>query len=92
MTADFDPEAFYVALDKERRKRGMSWRGIRRETGVSASTFTRIGTKWRNPSATNLVRLLVWLGVTDIGAFMVTAPTAVTPMTGQRDILAAIGE
>jgi hypothetical protein len=70
LNARFDPEAFYVALDKVRRRRGMSWRAIRGETGVPSSTFTRMGTKWRCPSANNLVKLLVWAGITDIGPFI----------------------
>ena len=70
----FDAEAFYVALDRVRRQRRMSWRDIRKESSVSGSTFTRMGLDWRPPSADNLVKLLAWLGQTDIAPYVTSEP------------------
>lgn len=68
----FDPDALYVALDRVRRKRRMQWRQVACEAGVSASTLTRIG-QGRTCNADGLVRLLAWLGTTDIGPFTTKA-------------------
>jgi transcriptional regulator with XRE-family HTH domain len=37
----FDAETLYAALDAQRRSRGLSWRQVSLEVGVSASTLTR---------------------------------------------------
>jgi hypothetical protein len=64
-----DVEALYVALDAQRRRARLRWRDIAVEAGVSPSTLTRIGQGFR-PDADGLVRLLVWLGQTDVRAFL----------------------
>lgn len=64
-----DVEALYVALDAQRRRARLRWRDIAREAGVSPSTLTRIG-QGNRPDADGLVRLLVWLGQTDVLAFV----------------------
>ena len=40
--ARFDGDAFYAALDGERQARQFTWRRVAEESGVSASTLTRI--------------------------------------------------
>ena len=40
-TGRFDAQALYAALDSQRCSRGMSWRQVALEVGVSASTLTR---------------------------------------------------
>ena len=67
-----DVEALYVALDKVRRERRLLWRTIAQESGVSASTFSRMGLEHNAPSAHGLVRMLVWLGETDITPYIKT--------------------
>jgi len=37
----FDVRALYAALDSQRRERGLSWRQVASEVGVSATTLTR---------------------------------------------------
>lgn len=71
-----DPDALYVALDRQRRSRRMQWREAAREAGVSPSTFTRIG-QGRRPDADGLVRLLAWLGTTDLAPYITTRPPEV---------------
>lgn len=74
MTFRFDAEAFYVAIDRVRRQRRLSWRAVRRETGVPSSTFTRMGLYWRNPSADTIARLVMWSLLTDIRPYITQAP------------------
>lgn len=67
--ARLDPDALYVALDRQRRKRRMQWRTVAAEASVSPSTLTRIGQGHR-PDADGLLRLLLWLGTTDLAPFI----------------------
>ena len=69
MSPCLDVEALYQALDRKRRQARLRWRDIAKEAGVSPSTLTRVG-HGRRPDADGLVRLLVWLGETDVRAFI----------------------
>lgn len=69
MTAVFDPDALYVALDRKRRAERIKWRDVAAAADVSPSTLTRIGQNKR-PDADGLARLLVWLGDTDLGPYI----------------------
>lgn len=61
-----DVPELHRRLDQRRRERGLDWKQLAAATGVSASTFTRLGTGSR-PDADALVTLLVWLDLdTDI--------------------------
>ena len=40
--ARFDGDAFYAALDEERQARQCTWKRVAEESGISASTLTRI--------------------------------------------------
>ncbi len=64
----FDPEALYAALDRQRRQRRIQWIEVCAEAGVPAATLTRVG-QGRSVNADGLVRLMAWLGTTDIGPF-----------------------
>lgn len=59
-----DTSALYTSLDVVRRAKGISWRDIATETGLSASTLTRLG-QGTHPDADGLVSLLAWLGHAD---------------------------
>jgi transcriptional regulator with XRE-family HTH domain len=66
-----DVEALYVALDRKRRALRISGAEMLRQSGVgdtSRSTWTRIA-HGEGLSADNLVRLLIWLGETDVSKF-----------------------
>lgn len=70
----FDAEALYVAVDRRRRELGISKREVCRQIGEhTPSAVTRLG-RGVKPSADQLVRLLHWLGETDLGPY--TAPVA----------------
>lgn len=61
MRNDFDIEAFYAALDSQRDAKGMNWKDVAAETGVSASTLTRMA-QGKSPDAKGLAALLTWSG------------------------------
>lgn len=58
-----DQEALYVALDKKRRQSKLSWRGLGKRIGVSSSLFTRLAYGKGNPTADNLITLILWLDI-----------------------------
>ncbi|WP_157643789.1 hypothetical protein [Burkholderia ubonensis] len=59
---DFDADAFYEALDREVRTRETTWRQVSSETGVNATTLTRMG-QGRKPDAASLAALSAWAGL-----------------------------
>ena len=58
----FDADAFYEALDREVRTRDTTWRQVSHETGVNATTLTRMG-QGRKPDAASLAALSAWAGI-----------------------------
>ena len=62
MKATFDNEAFFAALDAKRAARRMTWKQVAEETGVSASTLTRMA-QGRRPDVDGLAALLRWSGL-----------------------------
>ncbi len=59
MADHFDGEAFYAALNAVRLSRQKTWKDVAQESGVSASTLTRIG-QGANPDVDGLAALLEW--------------------------------
>lgn len=55
----FDNEGFYAALNAVRLSRQMTWKDVAAETGVNASTLSRIG-QGSNPDVDGLAALLKW--------------------------------
>ena len=58
----FDSGAFYEALDGTRRARSLTWKQIAAESGVSASTLTRMA-QGRRPDVDGLAALASWSGL-----------------------------
>ena len=58
----FDVEAFYAALDGQRQSKRLNWRQVAEESGVSASTLTRIA-QGRRPDVDSMAALLTWSGL-----------------------------
>ena len=54
--------ALHAALDAAREKRGLSWRQLAKEIGVSPSLLSRLGNGYR-PDADGFVTLTGWLGM-----------------------------
>ena len=58
----FDAEAFYSALDAERRSRQQTWKRVAEEAQVSASTLTRMA-QGRRPDVDSMAALVAWSGL-----------------------------
>ena len=66
--ARFDCDAFYAALDGERQARKCTWKQVATESGVSASTLTRIS-QGKRPDVDGLAALSAWSGL-DVDSFV----------------------
>lgn len=58
----FDSEGFYRSLDATVQARRVTWKQVASETGVSASTLTRMS-QGRQPDAASLAALSAWAGL-----------------------------
>jgi hypothetical protein len=66
----FDTEALYMVVDRRRRELRISNREVLRQIGEhTPSSLTRLG-QGRQPSTDLLVRLLHWLGETDVAPYI----------------------
>lgn len=59
---NFDSDAFYAALASTVVARGLTWKQVSQETGVSATTLTRMA-QGRRPDAGSLAALSAWAGL-----------------------------
>jgi transcriptional regulator with XRE-family HTH domain len=57
----FDEEAFFAALDSQRQARRLTWKKVAEETGISASTLTRLA-QGKRPDVDSLAALCAWAG------------------------------
>jgi transcriptional regulator with XRE-family HTH domain len=64
----FDTEAFYAAIDAQRQAKKLNWKQVSTQSGVSASTLTRMA-QGRRPDVDGLAALLAWSGL-DIDTFI----------------------
>jgi len=80
--APFDGPAFFAALDSERTARGLTWKQVASESGVSASTLTRMS-QGKRPDVDGLASLLSWAGL-EASAFIRTNTPASSPATLTR--------
>lgn len=55
----FDSDAFYAALNAARLSRQKTWKDVAEETGVAASTLTRMS-QGAKPDVNGLAALLSW--------------------------------
>jgi len=55
----FDGDAFYRALESTVNSRSRTWKEVAKDTGVSASTLTRMA-QGRKPDAASLAALSAW--------------------------------
>ena len=61
-TSRFDVAALHAAMDSERCSRRLAWKDVAAESGVSASTLTRLS-QGRQPDVNSLAALTAWLGM-----------------------------
>ncbi len=70
----FDGQGFYQAIDAERLGRNLNWKQVAEQSGVSASTLTRIA-QGKKPDVDSLSALISWSGL-DSGNFIRSATPA----------------
>lgn len=58
----FDGNGFYRALEATVAARGVTWKQVASDTGVGASTLTRMA-QGRKPDASSLAALAAWAGL-----------------------------
>ena len=75
--ATFDGAAFFAALDGERQARQCTWKRVADESGVSASTLTRIS-QGKRPDVDSLAALSAWSGL-DVDRFVKGGPSKCHP-------------
>ena len=68
---NFDFEAFYRELSATVAVRGINWKMVSEQTGVSQSTLSRMS-KGRQPDAASLTALSAWSGLNPVD--FTTAP------------------
>lgn len=59
---EFDHEAFFAALDAHRAALDLNWKEVSAQTGVSASTLTRMS-QGKRPDVGGFTALLHWSGL-----------------------------
>ena len=70
----FDIPAFYSALDSQRTAKNLTWKDVATQSGVSASTLSRLA-QGKGPGIDGLALLLAWSGL-DISSFIPDASPA----------------
>lgn len=58
----FDAMGFYRALDGQRQARGLNWKQVAAQSGVTASTLTRMA-QGKRPDVDGLAALAAWSGL-----------------------------
>ena len=58
----FDTKGFYEALDATRQARNLNWKQVAGESGVSASTLTRMA-QGKRPDVDGMAALVSWSGL-----------------------------
>ena len=58
----FDSTGFYTALDRTRQSRNLNWKQVAAQSGVSASTLTRMA-KGKRPDVDGMAALASWSGL-----------------------------
>jgi transcriptional regulator with XRE-family HTH domain len=78
MSEPFDFSSFYRAIVATVAARGVSWKAVSEETGVSQSTLSRMATG-RQPDAASLTALAAWSGLNPVD-FYGSRPMSAEPM------------
>lgn len=58
----FDGQGFYQAIDAERLSRDLNWKQVAEQSGVPASTLTRLA-QGRRPDVDSMSALISWSGL-----------------------------
>jgi hypothetical protein len=66
---EFDVRAFYVAADAKRCEQNTNWSALARQLGMKPDTLLKLQ-HGRTFSLGTLVRILEWMGETDLQPYM----------------------
>lgn len=83
-----DVKALHAALDKARESRGLSWRQLAREIGVSASTISRMSNNLK-PDVTAFAAMTTWLHM-PAESFYVGSGHSSTDLDQEPDLVAQL--
>ncbi len=84
----FDEQQFFAAVERRRKRDGLSWRQLGRQLSLSPSTFSRLA-RGRRPDVDTFMTLLEWLEM-PASAFSSEAPPAGSSETGLNPLDAAL--
>lgn len=70
----FDGQGFYRAIDAERGSRHLNWKQVAEESGVSASTLTRLAQD-KKPDVDSMSALISWSGLDPSHFIRTSKPT-----------------
>jgi transcriptional regulator with XRE-family HTH domain len=80
--AKFDLERFLATLDAQRQAKGFTWKQVAAESGVSASSISRMS-QGKRPDVETLASLSLWAGINANEYFKAPTPT---PMWSQQTV------
>ena len=79
--AQLDGDRLYAALDTQRESLKLNWSQVAEESGVSASTLTRLS-QGRRPDVDSLAALCTWAGLDTDNFYKIEGKTGITePLT-----------
>jgi|SRR5579859_2161075 transcriptional regulator with XRE-family HTH domain len=87
MKGQFDNEGFFAALDAHRLSKRLTWKQVAEQSGVSASTLTRMA-QGKRPDIDGLAALLKWSGL-KAESFLGSDPGAAEPLAEMTALLRA---
>ena len=87
--SEFRGDAFFAALDSSRAARQLNWKQVAEQSGVSASTLTRMA-QGKRPDVDSLAALVQWSGLSvDPFVGLASASAAPEPLSRITSLLYA---
>ncbi|QTE28547.1 helix-turn-helix domain-containing protein [Pengzhenrongella sicca] len=84
-----DTALLYATLDAARQERGLSWRGLAKEIGVSPSLLSRLGNGLK-PDTDGFATLVAWLKLPAEEFFSAQGDQRQLAEAGQPDLMAQL--
>lgn len=82
-----DVGKFYSDLDSRRRAQRMSWRDVSKVTGITPSTFTRMGLDKQRPSVDAFVTLCWWARLSPQDYLLTTEDSVDWPQNESKGVI-----
>lgn len=84
-----DVQALHAALDAAREEKGLSWRQLAKELGVSASTISRMANGLK-PDVTAFAAMTTWLRMPAEAFYATPEGTATSPSQEEPELVASL--